>query len=323
MRSPRLQNGPRRGTAATLLKVGGALAAAALANYLIARRSERRHPPAGRFVEIDGAQLHYIERGAGPPVVLLHGNGATVEDFAISGMLDLVARNHRVIALDRPGFGHSERPRSTIWTPQAQARLIHKALRCLGVDRPVLVGHSWGTLVALAFALDYPADTAALVLLSGYYVPRARLDAALAIWPAIPLLGDVLRYTIAPLAAWLLCPIFVRKLFAPSPVSAAFQERFPTGLALRPSQIRASAADTALMYPGAVPLQRLGRLTMPVIIVAGSDDRLISTETQSGRLHRRVPGSDLQRIEGVGHMVHHDAPEQVAAAIEQAASAAG
>lgn len=312
-----------RSTTATLLAAGAALGAAALANHLVARRSERRHPPTGRFVEVDGVRLHYIERGAGPPVVLLHGNGAMAEDYAISGVLDLVARNHRVIAFDRPGFGHSERPRSTVWTAQAQARLIRQALRQLGVTRPVLVGHSWGTLVALSMALDSRLDTAALVLLSGYYVPSVRLDVPLVVWPAVPILGDVIRYTLSPLLGWLLAPVVFRKLFAPAAVTTAFRERFPTGLALRPSQIRANAADTALMIPGAASLlPRHGELTMPVMIVAGDGDRIVNTEVQSGQLHRDVPGSDLQRVRGAGHMVHHIAPQRVAAAIEQAASTA-
>ncbi len=123
-------------------------------------------------------RLHYIDRGTGRPIVLLHGNGTFAQDWLISGVLDQLATDHRVIAFDRPGFGYSERPRSRIWTASAQAALIHKALLKLDIHKPVIVGHSWGTLVALALALDYPLDTAALVLLSGYYFPTVRTDVA-------------------------------------------------------------------------------------------------------------------------------------------------
>ncbi len=126
---------------------------------------------------VQGVKLHYIERGSGSPIVLLHGNGVTSQDWDVSGILDGLAADHRVIAFDRPGFGYSERPRNVDWTPVQQAELLHLALTQLKVTRPVLVGHSWGTLVALALALDYPADNRSLVLLSGYYYPEGQREA--------------------------------------------------------------------------------------------------------------------------------------------------
>ena len=86
------------------------IAAMTVYNVYRARKAEREHPPAGQFVTVDGVRLHYIERGEGPPVVLLHGNVVTAEDFDTSGVLDLIAKRHRVIAFDRPGFGYSDRP---------------------------------------------------------------------------------------------------------------------------------------------------------------------------------------------------------------------
>src|SRR4051812_4928690 len=156
-----------------------ALGATALFIRARARKAEREHPPHGHFLDVDGVRLHYVERGHGPPIVLLHGNGAMIEDYEISGVLDLAADDHRVLAFDRPGFGYSSRPRNRIWTPAAQAELVHRALQRLGVDRPIVVGHSWGTLVALALALEHPKDVRGLVLLSGYYFPTARADVVL------------------------------------------------------------------------------------------------------------------------------------------------
>ena len=99
-----------------------------------------------------------------------------------------------MVAFDRPGFGYSERPRDRSWTPTAQARLLRRACRRLGVERPVVVGHSWATLVALAWALQAPQEVAGLVLASGYYYPSRRLDVALVTPGAVPLLGDVLNH---------------------------------------------------------------------------------------------------------------------------------
>src|SRR3954453_24182670 len=156
---------PGRSRAGAVLAVSAAaLAASALLNAYLARRAEREHPPAGRFVEVDGVRLHYLERGAGPPVVLLHGNVVTAEDWVLSGVLDRVAERHRVVAFDRPGYGHSERPQGSAWTAATQADLLLHAFARLGIQRPVVVGHSWGTNVALALALADPAAVRGLVL---------------------------------------------------------------------------------------------------------------------------------------------------------------
>jgi pimeloyl-ACP methyl ester carboxylesterase len=311
-----LDRRPASKLSTVLTATSAALGAAALVNYLVAKRTESRNPPTGKFITVDGVRLHYIERGTGMPVVFLHGSGTSADDYDVSGVLDLVAKNHRVIAFDRPGFGHSERPRSTIWTVEAQARLLHKSLGQLDVSRPILVGHSWGTLVALEMALDNPLDTAGLVLLSGYYFPSARADVALAPWPAVPVLGDIMRYTVSPLVGWLMASAVYQRLFAPSAVTARFTARFPLGMTLRPSQIRASAADTALMMPGAASLLgRHGELKVPVVIMAGDGDKIFDIERQSQRLHSDIPQSDMRSIQGAGHMIHHLVPERVAEAI--------
>jgi pimeloyl-ACP methyl ester carboxylesterase len=282
------------------------------------RRAEREHPPQGRFLDLEGTRLHYIERGNGPPVVFLHGNAAMIQDLEISGVLDLTAERHRVIAFDRPGFGHSDRPRDRTWTADVQAELIHEALKQLGVDRAVVVGHSWGTLVALSMALAHPDDVCGLVLLSGYYFATPRADVPLLSPPAIPGFGDVIRYTISPVLGRMLAPKMIRKVFAPAPVPAHFTAEFPLDLALRPSQIRATAGDTALMIPAAVTLgERYGDLLMPVVIMAGTDDEIVDVERQSKNFHRQLPGSELRLIEGGGHMIHHVVPEQVVESIDR------
>jgi pimeloyl-ACP methyl ester carboxylesterase len=301
----------------------GVLAATALANLALAREAERSHPPEGKFITIDGVRLHYIERGTGPVIVLLHGNGAMAGDFVLSGLFDLLAKDYRVIAFDRPGFGYSERPRRRIWTADAQAALFHEALLRLDVPRAVVVGHSWGTLVALALALRDQVRTAGLVLLSGYYYPGVRADAALLSWPAIPVLGDLLRYTISPILGRLMAPMVYRKLFAPAPVSARFENEFPLELAVRPSQIRASAAETALMIPGAASLaDHYPELSIPVAIMAGRGDKIVSSDRQSGRLNAALPQTTLRDIPDAGHMLHHIVPEEVAAVIREIAAAA-
>ena len=297
--------------------------ALALANRHRARGAEAAHSPRGRFVEVDGARLHYLELGTGTPVVLLHGNGVFAEDFRSSGLLDRLAARHRVVAFDRPGHGFSERPRGRMWTPRAQARLFRAAFERLGIEQPVVVAHSWGTLVALALGLEHPERVRGLLLLSGYYYPTLRPDVLLFAPPAIPVLGTVMRYTVSPLLGRVLAPWLLRQMFAPAPVPGRFRAGVPMSLMLRPWQLRASAEDAAFMIPAAASLRgRYRELRVPLRLIAGADDRVAHAARHSARLHREVPGTDLRVIPGLGHMLHYFAAAEVAEAVEALAQPA-
>ena len=208
--------------------IGAGLAGVAVANQSLAAKAERDNPPKGKFVEVDGVRLHYLDRGHGDPIVLIHGNGTMIEDFTSSGLVDMAAVRHRVVAFDRPGFGHSERPRTTIWTQNAQADLIARAMAKIGMERATVLGHSWGCSVALALAERHPQAVKALVLVSGYYFPSVRSDVLTATAPAIPVLGDFIRYTVSPVFSRAMWPIFLGKVFGPEIVPDKF-EGFPEG----------------------------------------------------------------------------------------------
>src|SRR4051794_38033690 len=220
-----------------------------------ALEAEQVRRPPGRLVEVDGVRVHYIVRGKGRPVVLIHGNGTMAEDFVIGGLVDQLATRYRVIALDRPGFGHTDRPRWRVWTATAQAHLLHRALERLNVERPVMVGHSWGTLVALAIAVGRWRELRGLVLLSGYYYPTRRADVTLSAPLAIPGVGDAARSLVPQAVGHLLAPQVFRHVFWPQPVPARFKARFPVEIAIDPLQRRSSAEDTATLNAAAALLQ--------------------------------------------------------------------
>jgi len=275
------------------------------------REHHHDHAPIGEFIAVDGTRLHYLDRGAGTPVVLLHGNGSMIEDFAASGLIEGAAADHRVVAFDRPGFGYSERPAGRAWTPAEQSSLLRKAFALLDIERPVVVAHSWGTLVAVSLALAGPDSVAGLVLLSGYYYPTPRPDAA-AIAQGVAMLGTA----VAPLLSPLLAAGAVRRAFAPCAVPEAFNKAYPMSRALWPPQVKAVAEEAAMMPSAAQSLSRsYAELAVPVHLMAGSEDRIVETDKHSARLHRQLPGSTFQRVAGCGHMVHHAAPEDVVAAI--------
>jgi pimeloyl-ACP methyl ester carboxylesterase len=311
----------RSATIGSLIAVAGvALAGAAVIVQRHANAAERRYPPLGRFVTAGGARLHYVEQGRGQPVVFLHGNGAMVADMLISGVMGQVSRHYRAIAFDRPGFGHSDRPRGRNWTAAAQASILPEAFRLLGIERPIVVGHSWGTLVALALALDHARHVSGLVLVSGYYYPTPRKDVALFSVPAIPVIGDLLRHTVAPLIGEAMAPGLIERMFSPQGVSPRFAHEFPVGLTVRPSQIRAFSEDSSHMIAAAERLSgRYGTLFPPTAILAGDADEIVSYR-QAQQLHGDVAGSHLEILRGGSHMVHHIAPERIVRAIDAVAA---
>jgi pimeloyl-ACP methyl ester carboxylesterase len=144
------------------------------------------------------------------------------------------------------------------------------------------------------------------------------VDMALLSGPAVPLVGDVSRYTIAPLVSRLVWPLLLRKIFGPAPVPAKFKG-FPEEMAVRPSQIHAEAAESALLIPSAAAMCKdYAALTMPVAIVVGAEDRLIDPAAQSRRLHQAIAQSSFHLVQGSGHMVHQTNPESVMKAINAA-----
>jgi pimeloyl-ACP methyl ester carboxylesterase len=167
----------------------------------------------------------------------------------------------------------------------------------------------------VALALKYPDMVRGLVLASGYYYPTARPDVVAMGAPALPLVGDILSHTLSPLISRAIWPLMMAKIFGPRSVPGKFGA-FPKEMALRPSQIRASAAESALIIPDAFKLRnRYAELKMPVVIIAGEQDRLIDIDAQSARLHSDISQSMFNRVAGNGHMIQQTATDQVMSAI--------
>lgn len=282
-----------------------------------ARRVEAMHPPRGQFVTVDGVRLHWIETGAGRPVVFVHGAGGMVEDLLTSRFAPLVAARHRLIAIDRPGYGHSERPRAELAGPEAQARLLHQALAKLGVERPILIGHSWGGALALCYAEEFPLDTAGLLVLSGWSHPQHEAMLWAAGLPAAPLIGGLISQALAPALAGGLVHDLIGEMFAPEPVPASFSS-FPVELALRPSQLRANAEDLAALNTDVGRMRvRYKHITVPVEILTGGADKIVDPKAHSFRLARAIPSAGFQVLPGTGHMLHHTQPDAVCAALDR------
>jgi pimeloyl-ACP methyl ester carboxylesterase len=269
---------------------------------------------------VNGVTIHYVERGVGRPLVLFHGNGSMIQDFESSGLIELapkitvsscsIAQGTGTAIVHGTLFGRRKHKPTCFlkrWSDLAYAALV--------------LGHSWGASVAVSLALKHPQFVEALILASGYYFPTARADFVAMSAPAIPGFGDILSYTVSPLVSRMIWPLLLKVIFGPGPVPRKF-DAFPKAMAVRSSQLHASAEESALMIPNATASSGEYRnLKMPVIIIAGVDDRLIDTEQQSGRLHDEVRQSKMYRVPGTGHMVHQTATSSVMSAIREAAAA--
>lgn len=306
-----------KGLIGLALTAGAAVTGLAFWSSHSAKETEQANPPMGGFMEVGGTKLHFLARGSGRPVVFLHGLGGMVQDWHLS-ILDRVARDHRSIAFDRPGYGWSERPGWSRWPPEKQAEVLRRATRRMGVERPVLVGHDFGAMVALAWALEYPEDVAGVVLLSGYYYPTRRMDIPLLAATNVAGLGALARNTVSPLLGKAAMPKVMARIFAPN-LPPDIMSLYPTDMMLRPSQMRAQGEDLAHLREAARRLSpRYGEVRCPVVIATGDADSVVDPVAHSIRLHRDIPHSALRVAEEVGHMIHHIRPAEVVAAIELA-----
>lgn len=298
------------------------LVAGLLWTQALAAQAERDFPPEGRFVEVEGLRLHVVERGEGPPIVLLHGAYGGVQDWTATGILDEFAHTHRVLAFDRPGHGWSERADSGAQSPIEQARLVRAACRAMGVERPVLVGFSWSGAAVLAWSLAWPDEIAGVLTVNGVAYPWPGATDVAYVLVSLPILGPLLAHAAAAPLGAIQAEASVARAFAPNGVPASFA-RSPIPLALRPTQFLAEAADMRLLKP-AVALQapRYGEIRVPLAILAGRGDRVAHWDWHSQRLHEVVAGSELTLLEDAGHQVLHSHPAAVVEAVRRLAGRA-
>ena len=273
--------------------------------------------PPGEYVEIDGAQIRYIEEGSGPAVLLIHGASSNAEDMrvALSGHLG----GYRAIYIDRPGLGWSERPGGR-WTPEREAALIRDLMTALDIEDPVVVGHSWGGAVTMRLAIDYGDDLTGLVLIA----PALRSDVGEAAWynraSRIPLIGPLITRVFVPILGPRQIDSGLETTFAPQPVPEGYGEAVRINRLFNPSVFKANAADMAPVNEHlAAQEDRYSEVSLPTVMLAGPEDQVVYTNMHSARVVETMPNARLVTDEAWGHMLHHYAAERVRAAIDEVA----
>ncbi|MCX8474169.1 MAG: alpha/beta hydrolase [Sphingomonas sp.] len=279
----------------------------------VGRKAEEMVPAEGAFAAVPGARLHYVDlnpEAEGPAIVMVHGLMGQLRNFSHS-FAGRLAADHRVILVDRPGWGHSllDGPRPGI---AAQAGMIAALIEQLGLEKPLLVGHSMGGAVSLALGLDRPELVRGLALI-------APLTQVVETVPP-PFKGLLAPPALRPLLAWTVAvPVGLRKgpetaaaIFAPDPVPADFALAGGGALALRPKsymagsfEIQAAPAEMAALVP------RYGEMRVPVAILYGRADAVLDPALNGEKTAAEIPGATLELIEG-GHMLpvtHAEATE--------------
>ena len=291
----------------------------------------RRFPPLGAFVRYgdDGpARLHYTERRpAGPErgiVLVLHGASGNQADLMVPLGDRLAAEGFRVIAVDRPGLGWSDRPDGEAdASPSRQAALIRGALARVGVTHAIVLGHSWSGALAAAFALDAPEFTRGLVLLAPVLYPWPTGIAWYYAPAASPVFGPLFTRVFTLPAGLGLLPAGIAEVFAPQPPPADYAERTGVALVLRPDTFLNNAQDVFHLHAFVTEQsRRLATIAVPTAIVTGEGDRVVSPTIHSLAAARDIPGATLTLLPGVGHSPQWSAPDAVVAAVRDVAARA-
>ena len=271
--------------------------------------------PIGAFIDIDGARLHYLVTGPddAAPVLVLHGASANLRE-PLTGLGQALS-GERVIWLDRPGLGHSRRP-SGHWNPEREAALIARFLDAIDAGPVIVTGHSWGGAISLRLAMDHPEAVSGIVLIAPAiraHVGEAALYNRATHWPVI---GPVITRIVVPTYGRAQLESGAASAFSPEPVPENYVEQTALALLLRASVWQANAADMARVNEHLEAQEaRYAAITQPVIILAGTDDSVVSTRRHSVPVAQTLPNGELVLIEGAGHNPHFAHASRVADAI--------
>ncbi|KQQ97312.1 alpha/beta fold hydrolase [Massilia sp. Leaf139] len=277
-----------------------------------ARRIEAFLPARGWFVDVPGARLHIREAGVGPAILLVHGLGGQSAHFDY-GVFETLARNHRVIAVDRPGSGWSERVPGTPADLSTQAAALAALIGSLGLERPTVAGHSLGGAVALTLALEHPDKVGALALIAPLtHVQSAPPEVFRALAIGSPWLRTLFAWTLATPGAIAGGKKVLATVFAPESVPRDFPVKGGGMLSLRPRQFLAASSDMQAL-PAHMPrlVDRYGQLAVPTGVLYGRGDAILAWEEHGQALADKVPGLRLELVEG-GHMLPVTQPQAVA-----------
>ena len=289
----------------------------------IAADAERQVPPVGKFVEIDGNRIHYVDAGEGPPVVFLHGLGAQLHHF-LHPLFGRFGTGYRLIALDRPGSGYSVRADGATGRLPEQAEVVRRFIETLGLEKPLVVGHSLGGAIALTLAVEHPEAISGIALLAPLTHMERRIRGLFkAIYIPSTVLRMILANTIAiPMSLKYAGPT-LDLVFSPQSPPADYGTAGGGWLGLRPSHFYATSTDlVAIEHDLGHVEQRYKEITMPAGILFGTSDRVLNIGVHGRQMIEKIKDLDFESINGLGHMPQFVEPDRIIAFVRRIADRA-
>ena len=260
-------------------------------------------PSSGTFAKLGNTKLHYIDQGQGSAIVMVHGLAGSLHNFTY-GLASPLAKNHRVICVDRPGCGYSVRASHANQSLEAQADTLVELLDHLGIDSAIFVGHSLGGAISLALAQRHPQRVKALALIA----PLTRLpdETATVFKPLViasPFARFFLGWTLAVPGTIYRMNASLKFIFGPEKAPADFAIRGGGILSLKPQTFITASSDLT-QAKLSMPSIEEGYTDMktPIHVLYGREDRILSSKLNGEDMVNRVPGLQLTLVSG-GHML--------------------
>ena len=283
--------------------------------FLMVSRIEGKYPPRGDFVDVETARIHFltrkkvanIENQGNAPVVLIHGSSGSSADMELA-FFDAFPDDIDLYAFDRPGIGWSKTKLSPLEmsNPMKQAEAIHMAVKKLKLDKPIIVGHSWGGAVAIAYAKQFGNEISGAVSLAGVAYPWKGPYGWYDVLLTTPVFNHIFTRLFLNKMGQLYVPLSIKAIFEPEAARGDYREAAQAEIILRPSTIiNNSYYSLNLRRHLKTMSEKYNDIKIPLLIVAGNRDYIVHSKSQSERLHNEVTGSEYILFKGAGHMPHH------------------
>lgn len=291
-----------------------------VATRSIAARAERLVPASGKFVDIEGNRIHYVESGEGSPIVFLHGLGGQLHQFR-HPLFGRMGPGCRLIALDRPGSGYSTRARGATGRLPEQADLVRRFIETLGLERPLVVGHSLGGAVALTLAVEHPDAISGLALLAPLTHQEPDLsEKSGSLYIVSPLRRWIMANTLAVPTSLRYAKQTLDFVFGPQATPNDYMVEGGGWCGLRPGHFHATSTDLVAIERDLGRIeQRYGEIAIPAGILFGTADRVLAIDVHGRPMAKKVASLDFEAVDGLGHMLQFVDAERVAAFIERIA----
>jgi len=295
-------------------------------NNYDASRAAKLEPPTGPILDVNDVKVHAHIEGSGPTIILLHGAGGNTREFTFS-LADELSDRFQVVALDRPGHGHTERlpDRAQLGeTPQEQAALLAEVAKELSLKDYLILGHSYGGAVAMAWALNHPEQVRGLLMLSAVSHPW---EGELSEWyqNTNTWIGrNLLIPTLSAFATQSRIIGTLEGIFTPDPVPQGYMEHIGVRLSKTKRTLQATTQQVNHLKPAVIEMaMQYGDLTIPIESIHGDADETVPLEVHALPLDRQAPENNLTVLKGAGHMPHHADEDAVIEAIDRLAKRAG